>query len=81
MEDPTIRGNNTLYMLTELCSETGELHGKFAKAIRKSKIEFDGNNDFESLMSSGEYESWLTDVVHEMGDILWGLPVFHPYWD
>lgn len=65
--------NNPLYMLMEICSEAGELQGKFAKAIRKGKIVFDGHNDFAVYMSGDEYEEWLTDVMHEVGDVLWGL--------
>lgn len=64
--------DNTMYMLTEICSETGELQGKFAKAIRKGQIEF-YNNEFTSNMHSEEYSVWITDVIHEVGDILWGI--------
>lgn len=65
--------DNPLYMLFEISSEAGELHGKFAKAIRKGAIEFDGNNDFRSNMSAEDYAEWFEDVVHELGDILWGI--------
>lgn len=65
--------DNPLYMLFEIASEAGELQGKFAKAIRKEDIEFLGDNDFESNMSSEDYAEWLEGVLHELGDILWGI--------
>lgn len=64
--------DNVLYMLLEIGSESGELQGKFAKAIRKDTGKFD-LNDFISNMSSEDYVSWLTDVLHEVGDVLWGV--------
>lgn len=63
---------NTLYMLSEIAEECGELQGKFAKAIRHGNIVFN-NNDFESKMGAEEYVDWIDTVLSEMGDILWGV--------
>ena len=64
--------DNVLYMLLEIGSEAGELQGKFAKAIRKETGKFDFN-EFQSNMSSEDYADWLEDVLHEVGDVLWGV--------
>lgn len=64
--------DNTMYMLTEICSEAGELQGKFAKAIRKEQIEF-YNNEFSWNAAPAEYASWVEGLILEMGDILWGI--------
>ena len=66
------KSRNTLYMLSEIAEEVGELHGKFAKAIRHGALVFN-NNDYESKMSADEYVEWLDSVIAEAGDILWGL--------
>lgn len=68
--------NNPLYMLLMLCEEIGELQGKFSKAIRKSKIEFNKNRaqgQFDDLQEAVE---WGILVKKEVGDCLWGIAGF-----
>lgn len=72
METCLPESKNELYMLMELAEECGELHGKFAKAIRHGSIRFDGN-EFVSNMSATDYVDWLDSVIREIGDVLWGL--------
>ena len=72
METCLPESKNELYMLMEIAEECGELHGKFAKAIRHGAIRFDGN-ELVSNMSATDYVDWLDSVIKEAGDILWGL--------
>jgi NTP pyrophosphatase (non-canonical NTP hydrolase) len=66
--------DNPLYMLFELAEEVGELHGKFAKALRAKKIYFEENDlVFSQNMSESEREDFLRLTKKEVGDILWGI--------
>lgn len=65
---------NPLYMLFMLGEETGELLGKFSKAIRKGKIRFDGNElVFSNKATNEDIVEWEGLVAKECGDILWGV--------
>ena len=65
---------NPLYMLFMLGEETGELLGKFSKAIRKGKMRFDGNElVFTNKATNEDVVEWEDLVAKECGDILWGV--------
>ena len=65
---------NPLYMLFMLGEETGELLGKFSKAIRKGKMRFDGNElVFSKKATDEDIVEWEDLVAKECGDILWGV--------
>lgn len=60
--------NNISYMLLNLISETGELAGKVAKAIRKEEVYIDRNNLMDNSQSNSELEH---EMQLELGDVLW----------
>lgn len=63
---------NPLYMLGLLCEESGELMGKFNKAIRKGKITFQDNQ----MVYNGtfeEQEDFEAECIKELGDVLWAV--------
>lgn len=64
---------NPLYMLLMLGEEVGELQGKFSKAIRKGKIEFNKNIAQGKFDNFQDGEEWNDLVKKEIGDCLWGL--------
>lgn len=69
---------NPLYMLTLLSEETGELFGKFAKAIRKGQIVFQENYlAFRKKTCTHQEVYEITELMKkECGDIMWALAGF-----
>ena len=70
MRTCTPESNNKFYMLLGLSEETGELCGKFAKAIRSGKYNINqktGTKDFH--LSPDEQQL----IKKECGDVLWML--------
>ena len=68
---------NDLYMLFGLCEEVGELHGKYAKAIRKGWLRADESNDV--LLHGEGYkreDELMEGIKKEAGDVLWMLTGF-----
>lgn len=70
---------NIAYMSMNLCGETGELHSKLAKAIRKGKL-FIGTSDRdengERIMTQtfhGMTEQEMDDIKKECGDVMWQM--------
>lgn len=63
---------NTLYMLFGLCEETGELQGKFSKAIRKGLLQATGFNQIiPTAENVGRLDSLREDIKREIGDVMW----------
>ena len=65
--------NNHLYMLHGLSEEVGELHGKFAKALRKGYIACDGNNYIPTDEPDEDYDELELSMMKEAGDVAWML--------
>lgn len=62
--------DNALYMQFLLVEETGELMGKFAKAIRKGQIVYEYNEPDIPV------DVDLDAIKKECGDVLWALSGF-----
>lgn len=71
----TESSDNHLYMLTGLCEEVGELHGKFAKAIRKGLLKalIDNNFHTDGLEGTEVSQELIPEITKEIGDCLWML--------
>ena len=65
--------NNHLYMLHGLSEEVGELHGKFAKALRKGYITCDGNSYAPTDKPDEDYDELELSMMKEAGDVAWML--------
>lgn len=66
--------NNMLYMLFGLCEETGELQGKFSKAIRKGLLHASCYNQIIPTDGNiGKLEDLRNDIKKECGDVAWML--------
>lgn len=65
--------DNPLYMLFLLGEESGELMGKFSKAIRKGHIGFFAENQLVPMMADSVREEWMAAVKKELGDCLWAI--------
>ena len=65
--------NNIPYMLLMIGEETGELQGKFSKAIRKGNIKFVDNLMVGLHNNEEDFNGWSDLVKKEIGDIMWGL--------
>lgn len=76
----TDRSDNVMYMLSGLAEEVGELHGKFAKNIRKGMINEatkDFNFDWGKIGDSmREIQDAKCLIKSEAGDVLWMLAGF-----
>ena len=65
--------NNIPYMLLMIGEETGELQGKFSKAIRKGNLTFVENIMTGFYENKDDFNEWTDSVKKEIGDIMWGL--------
>lgn len=67
--------NNWSYMFLNLVGEMGEFASKVAKAIRKDKMQIDGNDAIPNIDLDGTDlgDEWFDDLRKEAGDILWQL--------
>lgn len=63
-------------MLHGLSEEVGELHGKFAKALRKGYITCDGNNYTPTGKHDENYDKLILSMMKEAGDVAWMLAGF-----
>lgn len=71
----TESSDNHLYMLMGLCEEVGELHGKYAKAIRKRLLQASRDNNLhaDGLESMEAVQGLIPEIAKEIGDCLWML--------
>ena len=65
--------NNVPYMLLMIGEETGELQGKFSKAIRKGNLTFVENIMTGLYDNEDDFYDWVDSVKKEIGDIMLGL--------
>lgn len=66
--------HNMLYMLFGLCEETGELQGKFSKAIRKGLLQATSYNQIIPTNDNvGKLDDLRNDIKKECGDVAWML--------
>lgn len=63
---------NLTYMLGLLHEESGELQGKFDKAVRKGIIVVDHNHYHFTETATGEDKTSLIESIKkELGDVMW----------
>lgn len=65
--------DNPLYMIFLLGEESGELMGKFSKAIRKGRIYFSDDRLVYNMYEAADIVEWETSVKKELGDCLWAI--------
>ena len=68
--------NNHSYMLHGLSEEVGELHGKFAKAIRKGYIKSENNSYAPTEAPDECYDEFELAIMKEAGDCMWMIAGF-----